>query len=82
MVSLFAAVDHNDRVVWGIGKSASLALSDARCEIAKKPLFASSENRLELAKLDSKVDLDLDGASLYPYCTALDDGSSKQIDLF
>ncbi|MDP2141313.1 MAG: hypothetical protein Q8L20_10925 [Gammaproteobacteria bacterium] len=53
-MSLFAAIERKDCVVWGIGTSTDAAMRDAKKNIASQPQF--QVGKLEIAVLDEKAD--------------------------
>lgn len=64
-MSMVAAIERDECVVWGIGFSAAEALSEAKIEIAKKPQFKVGD--LEIAALDDSADPDDCGTCLWAH---------------
>lgn len=62
---MLAAVEHSRRAVWGVGRTATAALADARHWMQIKSRI--KVGTLEIAELSADADLTKDGETLYQW---------------
>lgn len=66
----WAAVDHKQRVVWGVGATQAEALADATVEAMRKAGERIAPGTIDLARLSDDADLDDCGEALYRFIIA------------